>query len=471
MARVILIDIPLPKARKFGKVMSMFGSRMPALNIILLGTILREKGHRVELILDDESYTDIAEKINSFDPHVVGITFMTMEYPYLKEVTQVIRNCKNNVPIICGGYHTSVYPEQVMEGNKDLSCVFIGEADQTFPQAIELFSNNDFCFDQLNDIPNIIFRKPDGSMCKTKESPAVIDMDKLPFFDYDLVPRFFDRFYPAFNRHFLPRPCATVVTTRGCPYNCVFCGRKITGAKIRSNSMEYRIELIKYFKKKFGIKSIIYADELLTFGKDDTVNFCERILDDNLEKIQWVCSSRVDTVDDELCKYLRRAGCRQVSFGIESGSQKILDLIQKKTSLEKTVKALQACRRNDLNVVATFMLGCFGETQETLRETYRFIMHNPIDFISLTNFTPMPGSRSYDMYKDYGTLATHDFREYNTFSGIVFIPFGLTKNDILWWRKKIYSNFYFRTKSLFSRLRYLTDIPTWKYISTFLTRC
>ncbi|PKN75750.1 MAG: hypothetical protein CVU52_05890 [Deltaproteobacteria bacterium HGW-Deltaproteobacteria-10] len=464
MARILLIDIPLPNEKKFGKFLSRLGSRFPPLNIILLGTILHQKGHSVDFIFEDDSYDDIRQKLKSFNPHIVGITCMTMSYYYLKDVAEIIRDYNKNIHIIAGGFHPSIFPDDVMRENNEVLAVFIGEADNTLADMVSLLEKEDFSSEQLKVIPNIVFRAPDGSLHKTDSQPFIDNLDDLPFLDYSLANNYFKRFHPAVNRHFLPLPNAAVYVSRGCPFNCVFCGRSITGSRIRSHSIEYRIDLIKHLKKKYNIGSIVFTDELFTSKKSDILKFCENIRKEGLENILWACGGRVDSLDDEICQSMFAAGCRQITFGLESGSQKILNNLNKKTTVEKARTALRLCRKNNLTVTASVILGSFGETISTMRETYDFIMSNPIDYVGLCFFTPMPGSESYEVYKNYGELLTTDFRQFNTFSGLVFIPFGLKKEDIIYWRKKIYRDFYFRPERIYREMRYLNNKASWKYV-------
>jgi len=469
MARVLLLDLPVSSLEKFGN-LSKFASKFPPLNLILLGTLVKKRGHSVKISCDDQTYDDIHTTLVDFKPSIVGITCATMLYPYLAKCIEFIKDFDKEIIVVLGGVHPSLFPEDVMEDNPDVFASFIGEADNTFPDFVDIVSENPDDINKIKTIPNIIFRTNSGELITTDSSPGKIEMDDLPFLDYGLIPDIFTRFYPAFYRHFLPSPNILVTVTRGCPFKCVFCCRKITGSKIRYNSLDYRINLLKHLKNNHGIKGVIYGDELLTFKKNDMAEFSERILAEGLDDIKWICASRVDTIDEKIAELMYKAGCRQVAFGIETGSEQILDLLKKGASVDKAYQALSACRKNKIITYSGFILGCFGETHETMKATHNFIMTSGIDYIGVTNFTPMPGSESFETWKEYGTLRTDDLRDYNTFSGVPFLPHGLTKEDIEYWRNKIYKDFYYRPAFFLKHYKFMFNKYSWKYLAGVLTR-
>ena len=193
--------------------------------------------------------------------------------------------------------------------------------------------------------------------------------------------------------------------------------------------------------------------------------FCDELRRHGFDKIDWACSGRVNNMDVDYARQLRKSGCRQIAYGVESGSQIILDNLNKSTKVEGASRAVWAAHEGGLEVFGSFMVGCPGENQETLEKTRRFILDNPLSYIAVCHFTPMPGTEYWDMetYKQFGDLISKDFSIFNVFSGIPLVPFGLTSDNLIDWRKKTYREFYLRPSRLSREIRHITNIRSWKY--------
>lgn len=239
----------------------------------------------------------------------------------------------------------------------------------------------------------------------------------------------------------------------------------LLGRSVRQNSVRYNIEHIRYVRDRYGIKSIVYADEFLTQHKKHMQEFCGELKRTGLDRIRWACSGRINNTDLEFAQLLYSGGCRQIGFGLESGSQKILDLLNKKAQIERMSAAVRASVEGGLEVFGNFMIGCPGETPETIEETRRFILDNPLGFIVICFFTPMPGTFYWDQkeYLKYGELISTDFSIFNTFAGIPFVPHGLTADDLSQARSRIYRDFYLRPNRLARELRHLVNPSSWAY--------
>ena len=171
-------------------------------------------------------------------------------------------------------------------------------------------------------------------------------------------------------------------------------------------------------------------------------------------------------MDLEFARGLQAGGCVQIGYGCESGSQKILDLLDKRTTVAQTSQAIRDAHEGGLQVFGNFMLGCPGETPETLEMTCRFILSNPLDFVVLCYFTPLPGSYFWDKqrYLEYGRLQTDDLREFNLFSGMPFVPHGCTAEEVAAARRKIYRRFYFRAGRIAREYRNLFNANSWRFV-------
>lgn len=462
--KILLCDIPMSAETKFGRFRHL-GSASPPYNILLLGTILKRLGHHVLLTSEDQSLEDVAALAGAFEPQVIGATFMTMGYPRLKAFSQAMAAMVPKALQIAGGYHASIYPEDVLAAHPLLFAVFKGEAERSLPLFLEALDHGIPGASELKDIPGLCFRDEAGEIQSSPSAHLIEDLDSLPFPDYDLIPGFFERFRPAVTRHYFRTPQAYFLTGRGCPYSCHFCGRLILGRTIRQNSPDYTIELIKHAQKSHQIRSMLFADEFFTVNKKTMRIFTDLLHKNDLSKIDWACNGRANVMDADYARMLRQAGCRQIGFGIESGSQKILDLLNKKTTVEVQAKALQATAEGGIEAYGSFIIGSPGETLETLEETRRFALENPMGFIGTCFFTPLPGSHYWEnrAWSAYGTLIDDNLEHYNTFSGIPFLPHGLTKQDLTGFQKRLYQDFYLRFGRIVKESRHIANPTSWAY--------
>jgi radical SAM superfamily enzyme YgiQ (UPF0313 family) len=406
---------------------------------------------------------EVARKITSFEPDIVGLTFMTLGSVFLPQFVSMVSVAAPDAVVIAGGYHSSLFPEETL-ATGGVSTVFVGEAERNILDFVALCETGRPTPDALKEIPGLCFYDTDQRPVRSGSAPMVEDLDTLPFPDFDLIPGYFDRFYGSINRHYLGNPQAFFLTSRGCPYDCYFCGRMILGRSVRSNSNDYVLDLIETCKKKYRIKSIIYGDEFFTLNKMNAIELCESLKERGLSNIEWSCSGRVNNMDFELAQALYGAGCRQIAYGSESGSQKMLDMINKKVTVEQNSSAVFAAARAGLQTYGSFILGCPGETKETLEETRKFILEHPFSFIGLLFFSPLPGSHFYEnrRYEEYGSIVNEDLSIYNCFDGLPFVPAGLTAEYLRSFRADLYRDFFLRPSRLVKEFRYVLNPNSWK---------
>lgn len=461
--KILLCDMPVSNDQKFGT-MKAVGSTLPPFNLLMLGTILKEAHHQVIVTTEYFGLKDVADIINDFEPDIVGVTFMTLGFPHLQAFCDMVEEYSPKAILITGGYHSSLYPDQILRDYPRINAIFKGESEVNLPKFVGLCSSGFPTPDELADIPGIYYRDGEDVL---NSGPAlrVEDLDELPFPEYDMIPGYFNYFHSAVNRHYFKMPQATFLTGRGCPYECNFCGRMMLGRTVRQNSVEYLLEHIKYVRKKYGINSIVYLDEFLTQNRKKMEHFCEELVTQNLDSLHWSCSGRINNMNVEFARILHRGGCREICYGLESGSQKIIDMLVKKATIEKMSNAVRTAHEGGLSVTSSFILGSPGETHETLEETRSFIMNNPLNFIIFCFFTPFPGTAYWDKktYKKYGTMVDGDLKNFNLFSGIPFVPHGLTVDDLRNARTSMNKEFYLRPSRLAREMRHINNLTSWKY--------
>jgi len=350
----------------------------------IAGAIIAE-GHTVQVLDINATHiprNQIADiiRINSFE--VIGISAMSTQYNYVKWLAETIKTIDSDIVIILGGL-LSTYSYQVVLENTNIDICVIGEGEITIK---ELLRN----LNKYEAIDGIAFKK-NGIIVKNNGRKYMQNLDTLPYPAYELFPM--EKYINSLNVIGINKKLRTINLTigRGCPYNCNFCSKSFDGIRLRS--IDRVIEEIKYLKINYAIEGIGFVDECLVIKRDRVWELCEKIQE---MKLAWSCQGRANLVDDELLFKMKSAGCTAVGYGIESGSQKILDAMNKKTSVKQAKQAILATQKAGLYPVIQMMFGYPGEDKETLKETVKFFRDIDHPGSNLSPTTPLPGSKLWE---------------------------------------------------------------------------
>jgi anaerobic magnesium-protoporphyrin IX monomethyl ester cyclase len=393
--RVLLVNPPFPLEEQ------------PRLLVTLpyLAAALRAAGHEVEildLLLEHTTPEKIERRMERFRPQLVGLTSVTLNYHNARFIAEVVRKCDERVPITMGGPHVSFEIEGSFRDLPALDFIGIGEGEKTM---VELASALEGKMD-LRDVRGLALRDGEGIVC-TAPRPPEADLDRLPTPARDLFPI---ARYLAFDAH------ASVVTSRGCPYSCVFCSAPAwTGRRVRSRTPSLCVDEIEDLVR-LGFAEITIEDELFTLHRKHLFAICNDLIRRDMG-VRWHAFSRVDTITPEIVETMARAGCQAICFGVESGSQEILDLAKKKSDLQKVKEAMRMTQAAGISALASFILGLPGETEETLQQTVDFASQLREEFGSLIGLhilSPFPGTEARERAADYGLqILTNDWTKYD----------------------------------------------------------
>ncbi len=341
----------------------------------------------------------VSKMIEGLNYDVVGINAFSTQYAYVKWLTGELRKYHQG-KIILGGPLPTFNPSLALEKTSADICV-ISEGDITVKSIIENLNH-------LEKVKGIYFIK-NGEIIANPPQEYIEDLDSVPFPPYDIFPM--DIYFEHIGLFGIPtRRTMSVITARGCPYRCNFCSRTIGGVRFRS--IDKVIEEITLLKERFGIDSILFNDELVVVSRKRALELC-----DELKKlgIIWGCQGRANTVDLDLLKYMKNSGCVYVGYGIESGSQKILDNMNKGVTVEQNEEALRNTLKARLIPLSQVMFGYPGEDESTIKETVDLFRRvhcslplpdSPEPQLSLT--TPLPGSTLYDQALKDGLIRDED---------------------------------------------------------------
>ncbi len=237
----------------------------------------------------------------------------------------------------------------------------------------------------------VAFKGWDGGKWMEKE------LDDLPFPAYDLLPPYY---YPLSGERWM-----FVRTGRGCPYKCIYCTEPMNFPTPRYHSVKYLMKQFHWLVDELGIRTIMFWDEVATYDKGHMIELCKALISEGLsEKIKWFCTTRVDHFDDELAGYMKQAGCRMVTFGFESGDQKVLDMNKKGITIEQSKDAVKAAKNHGLMTIGHFIIGLLGDTPQTARKTSKFARDLRINFAQFYIATPFPGLEFFKIVSANGWL-------------------------------------------------------------------
>lgn len=374
------------------------------LSYAAISGLLKEKKYKVRLIDLNASLSpksDYINLLNKFRPDLIGFNITTPIFKKVDEYSKIARERLPGVKLIAGGPHVSVMPEDVLK-TTCFNIAVIGEGDFSFQKIVD--------GENLKDIPGIAYW--DGERIKQNPGSLIKNLDDLPMPYMEI--------YDSENYHH-PKvvskrnPVASMETSRGCFAQCVFCNKSIFGSKFRIKSEERVLEEMKYILS-LGYREIHFVDDLFTANLLRAKRICERIIKEKLD-VSWMPRGgiRVDVVDQELLHLLKKSGVSRVAFGIESGSQKVLDNCKKGITLSQVRSAVKMAKKAGLETEGYFMLGLPGETEETLQETIRFAQSLPIDFAKFAVTVPLPGTPLFEEWDALGAIKTKDWSQY-TFS-------------------------------------------------------
>jgi anaerobic magnesium-protoporphyrin IX monomethyl ester cyclase len=462
MARVLLINPPLIDKR--GRYIDGYqGARpkLPALGIAYLASVLIQAGHQVKIIEGMAEYLPldkIASLASSFD--IVGITSNTFHAFLSHRVARAIKEQNRNIPVVMGGPHASVVPEEVL-ADKNIDFVVIGEGEYTLLELVEtLISKGNF-----EAVKGIAFRK-DSKIIFSGERACKEDLDEIPLPARELLPM---HLYSSSAVRSHRNPALHMVSSRGCFHNCSFCCNKsIYRCRLRMHSSVRVVEEMKVLVKDFGAKEIHFWDDCFVYNEERVYRICQMLRQEGLN-IPWDCEATIDRVNPALLKEMHSSGCFGVSYGIETGNDERFKKLNKGwMSKDKIRKAVAWTRQAKLRVRGYFMLGFIGEDLQEMERTIQFSKELDLDYATFSSLVPLPGTDDYEKAKEEGNFDAYYWRskilsEISFPLDVVYTPKGVSKEQLLMMHRKACRDFYLRPKIIFRHIMGLWTIDGFLY--------
>jgi len=410
MQPIVLINAPVTKVSPHSKLAIPLG-------LAYIASALMQAGRRVKVIDFNISGLNLrrVDNIVNGRPAIVGISAHTETYPNALKIAKRIKELDSSIPIIIGGPHASILPIEVLE-EAAIDYVAIGEGEATMAELADYLIGGK---GQLKDIKGIGYKDEQGQI-HINQRRELLNPDEIPFPARDLFP--LDFYQEKWN----------ISTARGgCPYKCPFCSAAyIWEGNRRPRSPENIIEEIKMVYEERGATYIFFSEDIFTVNKKWVYKLLELI--NQLDyKIEWGCATRVDCVNEQLIMDMANAGCRAIQFGVESGSQRILDAVKGITK-EQVLKVIKACKKADIDVASSFMIPFPEDTKETVRETKEFIkeLYDAGSKIYMSYTSPYPGTKFYLEKEELGIkILTDKWDEFDAKHNIIETK-NLTSKEI-----------------------------------------
>lgn len=366
-------------------------------SLLQIASILRVGGHDVSLIDangENLKYEELKHRMADINHDLLIFRFTPTTFDCDMHVTEISKEIRPKAKTVGICFTLKDLSRKVMGDAPDLDIYVRHEYEEVVPSLIENI-------DSLKGVEGISYRN-NGEIVVNGGAKPIRDYDSLPLPAYDLLPSM--DLYHVDVPH--GKPFTILYSSKGCPFNCIYC--TVSGTKLRKKSADKIIDEIRHLKENYGIKTISFFDETFTIDRRRVLNICNEIKDLD---ITWYCNSRSDLVDPELLMEMRDAGCRGISFGIESGSQKILDNALKGVSVEQNANAIKWTKDAGIKVNCSFMVGLPGENKKTLKETKDFIKKTLPTGAEFNIAIPYPGTKFYDIYEKKGIVKNSKWRD------------------------------------------------------------
>ena len=427
---------------------------MPGLGTLTLAAVVRAAGHRVVIVDGKRTGTppeDVARTVAGRRPDHVGLSATTISITNAARIAARVKELAPHATITVGGPHVSAVPERTLEAFPAFDYAIVGEGERSYPELIERLDRGD----DPDGIAGLV-RRASGGVQAAARAPYLDGdaLDRLPAPAWDLLPEFPLRFQPnVFNyRH---TPVASIITSRGCPFSCAFCDRSTSGRRGRFHGVDYVVALCRRLSA-LGVRHVLFYDDLFTVSRPRVIELCERFLAENV-CFTWSCNSHPNLLDLETMRLMQRAGCWQIAYGIESGSQRVLDVVKREVKLPRLLETLRLTRAAGIRAKGLFMMAHPTEDEDSLRETVAFLRTAPLDLVQITKFTPFPGTPAYGTIRRHGTFE-EDWERMNGMDW-VFVPHGLTAETLERGFRRAYRTFYSRPDVLWGLGRTLLGEP------------
>lgn len=449
--KVLLVFPPQLGEERYGK-FARAGSYLPPLGLLYLAAAI-EKNHEVRIV--DGSTEHVTEKtilqiMKEWQPQVVGITSHTPTFYRAIHICKIAKELNPEIKTVIGGPHATACPDDTIR-SEYVDVAVVGEGEKILINLLAAFQDKKV----LDGVKGIYYKKGTSIISNGPEE-RIINLDSLPLPARHLINL---KDYRPSVMHYKKLPAFSVMCGRGCPFGCTFCScAKVFKRKVTVRSKESVFDEIKYLITNYGAREIMFWDDTFAINKNWVLGLCELLKTLN---ITWSCWMRVDQVSEDMLKKMSESGCWHISYGVESGNQKVLDTIKKGFTLQQVRDAFRWTHNTGMEARGTFILGLPSETWDTMMDTINLAIEIKSDYAQFQLLTPFPGTELWDVVNEFGETPIKDLSKYTIWFP-VFVPKGLTQEELMKALKLAYRKFYFRPNYIVHTLKKMGSLQDLK---------
>lgn len=427
-----------------------YPKKWPPIGLGYIASVLKVAGYSVD-ILDMSvlgmSHEDLENHIRQTKPKLVGISFMTNQFQEAVNVSKIVKDIDKNIPVIVGGPHVSALPEEIL-AHESVDIAVRGEGEVTILELANCFLGSEKF--ELSAINGIAYKK-EGQVHLTQRRELIQDLDSIPSPAWHLLP--IKKYSVPATGGDVKESVFAIISSRGCPNRCIFCdSHTVFGRKFRARSAQNIFDELVYLNKNFGATQFDFVDDTITVNKNRIYQLCDLILSSN-NKFKWMCNARVNTVNEDLLKLMKSAGCVRVEFGVESGDPKVLKKIKKAVTIEQIKNAHAMARKAGLSIGSFVMVGNLGEDFSSVTKTKVLLEQIDTDDVFIAIATPFPGTELYEIAKNHSWLLSTDWSKYVTSPTHLPNYKPLMKTDKMSTREILKAFFYLHSRFVKKKLK------------------
>ena len=379
------------------------------LGLAYIAASLEHAGYSVKITdLNSHKVSDSKLQEGLVGADVIGITGMVTEYQEVLRLTGIARGCNPKAKIILGGPLATTHTNKVLSTSQ-ADCVVMGEGERTI---VELVSAIEQGID-YSEVKGIAY-KSDGLVNVSPVREPTKNLDDILYPARHLLDmnRYTTHHFKSFGMKVPRTESTTLISSRGCPFNCTFCHKDMWGYKWRSRSSDNIIGEIRQLNRDYGFNGFVFNDDTFVLNNERVKDFCNKLIDKKID-INWYCNGRVNLMAKELLELMYDAGCKGIAYGIESGNQEILDSIKKGITLEQVREVVEWTKEADIHITGYFMLGILGDTKATIGETVKFARELDLNFYGFAMTSPIIGTSMYTEAQKKGLIIENNLEDWS----------------------------------------------------------
>lgn len=439
--KILLLNPPTRDDKRFiregrcTQEQGVWATLWPPISLVTIAAVLEKDGHELKVVdcaAQGVRWDGLKQFIDGFLPGVVIWSTGTPSINNDLELASLIKEYDKEILTAVFGTHVTVLDKQCMQACPAIDFIIRNEPERTVRELVNALEKKG----DLKNVDGLTFRNSSGEIVANPIRPFIEDLDSLPLPAWHLINLDCYRLPLKGKRYLMISPL------RGCPFNCSFCTcQTYYGKRLRKRSVESVIGEIEYDIARFAVRDFFFWAETFVVDKEYVRELCSAILEKEMD-ISWTSNSRVDTVDGPLLKLMAEAGCWMISYGVESGSQKVLDEANKGIKVEQSYEAVQYAKEAGIRTVGHFILGLPGETEETMKDTIDYAKRLGLDLAQFYCAVPFPGSRLYERALHEGWIKNSEFDYFKQDSALMELP-TVSSHLVNHYRNLAYRKFYF----------------------------